>query len=391
MDAFDAQIDRRETGSLKWDRFALQQDEYGREVLPLWVADMDFSAAPEILDALHERVDHGVFGYTKPWNAAENAVIEYLAGRHGYAAEASWLHWIHGCVPALNVFARAFGQDGEILTCTPVYPPFLTAPQWQGSKLATCHLMLRDERWTFDTAAMEEVVNDRTRAFILCNPHNPVGTVFKRSELEWLADFCCRHDLILCSDEIHCDLVFEGATHIMTATLGGAIAERTVTLHAPSKTWNLPGLSAAYAVIPNRRLRARFAEAARGFVTEVNALGYTGLMAAYGVGEPWRRKLIQYLTGNRDWLYAFVAAELLPWMRFDQQMEATYLAWLNVEGMREQGIRDPHAFLLSKAGVGLSPGVDFHDGRFLRINFGCPRSVLVEAMERIRDALVAQT
>ncbi|MGF1450813.1 MAG: MalY/PatB family protein [Opitutales bacterium] len=385
---FSSVIERRNTGSLKWDKYAGRRDRHSREVLPLWVADMDFAAAPEIIDALHGRVGHGVFGYTVPYAEVERAVLAYLGERHGYSAQRDWLFFIHGCVPALNVFAAAFGgDDKEILTCTPVYPPFLTAPGWQGGKLVTSHLTLQGDRWTFDWDDLAAKVSEKTTGFILCNPHNPVGRVFSREELRMLGDFCERHNLILCSDEIHCDLVFDPHQHIMTATLDEALAQRTVTLHAPSKTYNLPGLSAAFAVIPNSRLRAQFKQAARGFVTEVNTLGYTGMTAAYTRGEPWRQALLERLAANRDLLYGFVPEHLGRWMSLQQPLEATYLTWLNVEPMLNAGIEHPAEWLIENAGVGLSPGGDFGDRRFLRLNIGCPETTLREALERIRAAL----
>lgn len=384
---FDTLIDRQSTGSLKWDRFQAQHDAQGREVLPLWVADMDFVSAPEILNALRSRVDHGVFGYTVPDKAVEAAVLDYLSEQHGYQAQPNWLHFIHGCVPALNVFARAVGEPGDaIMTCTPVYPPFLSAPGWQGRQLITSHLKHDGSRWTFDWDDMASKVTPRTKGFILCNPHNPVGRVYTVEELERLAEFCLKHNLILCSDEIHCDLCFEGSSHHMTATLSEDIAQQCVTLHAPSKTYNLPGLSCAYAVISHPKLRAQFAEAARGFVTEVNALGYAGMMAAYQHGEPWRRNLMGQLTRNRDFLYAFTAAKLSPYLVLEQPMEATYLAWLNARGLKQAGIENPQTFLLQQAGVGLSPGSDFGDADYVRLNFGCPLSRLQEALERIHAA-----
>ncbi len=387
---FETSIDRANKGSLKWDKWSGKTDRHGRAILPLWVADTDFAAAPEILDALCTRVEHGVMGYTLPTKEAIDAVVNYLARVHGYEADPRWLHWVHGCVPALNVFARAFGEAGsEILTCTPVYPPFLSAPPWQERTLVTSHLKLDGTRWTFDFDDLEAKVTAHTTAFVLCSPHNPVGRVFTREELERLGEFCLRHNLVLCSDEIHCDLLFESAQHTMTNTLSPEIADITVTLNSPSKTYNLPGLSCAYAVIPNAKLRARFQLAARGFVTEVNTLGYTGCAAAYNHGESWRKALMAKLTENRDFLYQFVDTQLSPLMRFEQAMEATYLAWLNVEGIIRRGIQNPHAFLLEEAGVGLSPGADFGNGSYLRLNFGCTTATLKAALERIREALTS--
>ncbi|MEM8549193.1 MAG: PatB family C-S lyase [Verrucomicrobiota bacterium] len=376
---FDREINRTDTGSLKWDKYA------GQDILPLWVADMDFAAAPKILAAIKSRADHGITGYTKPYASVEDATLAYLQRVHQYEAKRAWLVWLPGLVPALNVVARAFGQAGDgILTCTPVYPPFLTAPVWQDKELITSNLKLEDGRWTFDFDDLEAKVTPRTRVFVLCSPHNPVGRVYARSELEQLADFCLRHDLILCSDEIHCDLLFEGAEHILTARISEELEQRTITLMAPSKTYNLPGLCCAYAVIANAKLRQQFAVAARGFITEVNCFGYAACEAAYTQGEPWRQELMAYLTANRDTLYQFLDTrlpEIKVW-----PMQATYLAWLNVEGLQALGCKNPHK-LFEEHGVGLSAGSDFLDKNFLRLNFGCTRITLIEALERMERAV----
>ncbi|GHC10760.1 MalY/PatB family protein [Cerasicoccus arenae] len=377
---FTSILDRSGTGSLKWDRYA------GRDVLPLWVADMDFRSAPEIIDALNARTAHGVLGYTLPNTEVVDAVLGYLSRVHGYEAKAEWLHWLPGVVPALNVVARAYGERGDsVLTCTPVYPPFLSCGPWQEKSLISSHLKQQDGEWTFDFDDLEAKVTPNTRIFILCNPHNPVGRVYREDELLAIADFCKRHDLILISDEIHCDLLFDDNKHRMTATLSEEINQRTVTLNAPSKTYNIPGLACSFAVIPNAELRLRFKQAARGFITEVNPYGYVGCAAAYNHGEPWRQELMTYLTGNRDYLYDFVSQHL-PGIEFQQTMEATYLAWMNVEDLKAKGVENPHAFFIEH-GVGLSPGSDFGDDRFLRLNFGCPRSVLEQALERMAKAV----
>lgn len=378
---FDREIDRADTGSLKWDKYA------GRDILPLWVADMDFASAPAILDAIKARSDYGITGYTIPYDEIEETAVDYLQRVHGYKAKREWLFWLPGLVPALNVVSRAFGEPGDaVMTSTPVYPPFLSAPGWQGRELITSHLKLQDGEWTFDFADMEAKVTPRTRVFLLCNPHNPVGRVYRREELEQLADFCLRHDLVLCSDEIHCDLLFGEARHIVTVTLSEEIEQRTITLMAPSKTYNLPGLCTAYAVIANPKLKAQFARAARGFITEVNCFGYAACNAAYRHGEPWRRELMAYLTDNRDLLYKFVA-DKLPEIKL-WPMEATYLAWLNIEGVKALGCDNPHR-LFEEHGVGLSPGKDFDDENFVRLNFGCTRATLEKALGRMEKAVAS--
>lgn len=379
---FDTIIDRSGTGSLKWDRF---REPAG--LLPMWVADMDFVSAPEIRAALSARVGHGVYGYTLPYAEVEGAVLNYLQRSHGYTSDASHLVWLPGLVPALNVAARAFGERGDsILTCTPVYPPFLSAPVWQDRKLITSSLVYDGDRWTFDFDDLERKVEPQTRAFFLCSPHNPVARVYTPEELRKLAGFCERHNLVLIADEIHCDLVFAEAKHTMAATLGEEIDDRTITLMSPSKTYNLPGLACAYAVIRNASLRHRFKTAARGMITEVNTFGYAGCAAAYNHGEPWRQALLEYLRSNRDLVYEFINGSV-PGVSM-ARMEATYLAWLDVSELKQRGIADPVVHFRAH-GVALSPGADFGDGNYVRLNFGCPRALVQEGLERLRRAVTA--
>jgi cystathionine beta-lyase len=387
---FDTPVDRRGTDSQKWQKYA------GRDILPLWVADMDFRAPPEVIAALHARVEHGVFGYARPTQATTDTVVAAMQTRYGWTIDPSWLVWLPGLVVGLNVTARAFAQPGEAVLCnTPVYPPFMSAPSQQDRAVITVPLTLRSApaapsvsaaagNWEIDWDAMERAVTPQTRLFFLCNPHNPIGRVFDRGDLGRLAEFCLRHDLILCSDEIHCDLLLDGQRHIPTGTLGGDIAQRTVTLMAPSKTYNLPGFGTSLAIIPDSALRARFIQATTGIVAEVNCLGYTACEAAYGQGEPWRQALLAYLRGNRDFLLDQVAREL-PGVLVEAPIEATYLAWLKVAAL---GLKDPVAHF-ERHGVGLSDGRYFGaaPGSHLRLNFGCTRATLAEAIARMKRGI----
>jgi cysteine-S-conjugate beta-lyase len=376
MHTFNANIDRNHTGSLKWDRYA------GRDILPLWVADMDFASPPAVIEALQARAAHGVFGYTIPYEEVVDAVLDYLRESHGLKAEADWLVWVPGLVPALNLACRATGSEGSgVMINTPVYPPFLSAPEFSGRRRITVPLACRGDRWNMDFEAMERAITPDTKLFILCHPHNPVGRVWRREELEQLLDFCAAHDLTLVSDEIHCDLILDDLKHIPTLTLGDRATSRTIALYSPSKTYNLPGLCCSYAVIPDPALRAAFKRIARGIITEVNAFGYAGCAAAYRHGEPWRRELVAYLRENRDIVQRFVRDEL-PGIIM-HPMEATYLAWLDVRGLH----LDTPCKFFEDAGVGLSNGIDFGAPGFLRLNFGCPRERLEEALRRMARAV----
>lgn len=378
MTNFDQPVDRRGTGSLKWDKYR------DRDILPLWVADMDFLSPPATIDALSARALHGVYGYTMPYAEVTEAVLDYLASRHGLSAQADWIVWLPGLVQGLNLACRAFGNPGDaVMTATPVYPPFLSAPGFSDRKRIAIPLRLDGPTWNFDWEAMEAAVTPQTRLFALCSPHNPVGRVWRRDELEQLLSFCERHDLVLCSDEIHCDLILDDIPFVPTLALGERASKRTITLLSPSKTYNQPGLACAYAVIPDAGLRAQFKHVCRGVITEVNAFGYAGCNAAYRHGEAWRQELLAYLRDNRDLVYRALAP-LAPRIKL-APMEATYLAWMDV---RELGLDAPHKFF-EDHGVGLSNGIDFGAPGFLRLNFGCTRTMLSEGLARIGRAVAS--
>jgi len=376
---FSTVPDRRNTGSLKWDKYA------GRDILPLWVADMDFLSPPPVMEALCARAEHGIYGYTVPNDEARATVVEYLQRQYGYAIKPEWIVWSHGLVPALSIACRAYAKEGEgVMVCTPVYPPMLSCPVNMGRKLIAVPLKLENEQWSFDWPALEKAVTPDTRVFILCSPHNPIGRVWSREELGQVAQFCAKHNLVLVSDEIHCDLVLDDiAKHTVTASLGPEVEARTLTQMAASKTYNLPGLACAFSVIADQKLRSAFVQAAQGLVTEINAFGYAGTIAAFQHGEPWRRELIAYLRANRDFLYEFVKARLAPLKLVP--MQATYLAWIDARAL---GVDNLQKFF-EDAGVGLSPGSIFgEEGRgYVRLNFGCPRATLEEALVRMERAV----
>lgn len=381
---FDTVIERRGTDSQKWQKYA------GRDILPLWVADMDFLSPPAVTAAVHERANHGVFGYARPVKASVDAFVAALASRYGWQIDPAWIVWLPGLVVGLNVTSQAFAAPGdEVLTLTPIYPPFMSAPKNSGRVSVQVPLVLDTgaRRWEIDWAALEQAVTPRTKLFILCNPHNPVARVWRRAELVRLGEFCVRHNLVLCSDEIHCDLILDDLPHVPTALLGEEIARRTITLMAPSKTYNMPGLGISIAIIPDAGLRAQFNRAAAGIVAEVNALAYTACEAAYRDCEPWRQDLLAYLRSNRDYLLDFVAREL-PGVKVEAPIEATYLAWLNVSALN---LADPIAHFEAH-GVGLSDGAFFGvtRGSHVRLNFGCPRATLTEALARMKRAVTAR-
>jgi len=378
---FDALPDRRLTESYKWNK-------YGADVLPMFVADMDFISPEPVIRALRQRVEHGIFGYPQEIKGIREAIVQWLASRHHWNIQAEDLVFIPGVVVGLNLCGQAFTNAGEgILMQPPVYGPFLQTPQYAKAVRQEAALIPEAATGSYqiDWDAFEAAITDQTRLFMLCNPHNPVGRAFRKDELERLAEICLRHRLVIVSDEIHCDLVFSGRRHIPIASLDAEIARNTVTLMAPSKTFNIAGINASFAVIQNPELRMKFQKARAGLVGDVNLMGWVATLAAFQEGAEWLEQLLLYLERNRDDLAAHIAQHF-PGIRLSKP-EATYLAWLDCRELNLEG--GPYRYFLEKGGVALQNGTDFGQAGegFVRLNFGCPRSLLAEALERMKKAL----
>lgn len=374
---FHTPIDRRGTGCIKFDRRP--------ELDPFWVADMDFASCPEILDALHRRVDHGIFGYAQAHDGLQEAIHEYLQTRHEVTVEDPEIVHLGGLVPALSLAARAFCQPGEaVMTCTPIYPPFLGVHRDAGAELITVDYRMEDGVWRFDWEAMEKAVTPATRVFLFCNPQNPLGRVFDRQEVEHLAQFCVERKIVLVSDEIHCDLILDpqAPKHFSALRLPDELREHTITLLSPSKTWNIAGLGYAYAVITNDTIRRQFSAARGHTLSEINALAYYAAEAAYRHGEPWRQELITYLRENRQSMSTFFA-ERLPTLKLSPS-QATYLAWIDASALN---LKNPAAALEENAGLFVSDGNFFGWPQWFRFNFACPRARMQDGLEKIARAL----
>lgn len=372
-------IDRRNTNSVKFERYG--------DALPLWVADMDFAAPPPVLRALRERVEHGIFGYTVPPAELGEAVRAWLWKRHGWEVEDEAISFLPGVMRGVNVLARAVGRPGDgILVQPPVYHPFFDVPANSGRVLQHAQVPQSNGRYEIDFDAFEGAITERTRLFLLCNPHNPIGRVYTGPEMERLADICLRHDVIICSDEIHSDLVFSGHKHLPIAMLAPEVAQQTVTVFAPSKTFNIPGLGFGVMIIENPELRRVVEAAAAGLVRGSNLMGYAAALAAYRDGEGWLAELLRYLEANREALLDFVQSRL-PGVSMDRP-EGTFLAWLNCRSAGISG--NAHEFFLERAQVALNDGATFGPGGegFVRLNFGCPRATLDEALGRMEEALL---
>ncbi|MBN1642516.1 MAG: PatB family C-S lyase [Anaerolineae bacterium] len=376
---FDQFVDRRGTECYKWDGC----DE---DVLPLPVADMDYVSPEPVVRALRERVDHGVFGYTLPAPALYDVVQARLKSLYGWEVAAEEILFLPGVVVGFNLACHAVGAPGDgVLIQPPVYGPFLGAPGNARRTTQAAEVPLAGDRYEIDYDVLQAAIVPRTRTFLFCNPHNPIGRVYERRELERLAEICLRHDLVICSDEIHCDLVFRGHPHTPIASLSPEVARRTITLMAPSKTYNIAGLHCSFAVIQDPALREQFRGATAGLVSSVNALGYTAALAAYSEGQEWLDQVLVYLEANRDYLVRYVA-EHLPGIQMVVP-EGTYLAWLDC---RSLGLdEEPSAFFLREARVSLGAGGWFGAGGegFVRLNFACTRGVLAEALSRMANAL----
>ncbi|HEX2621873.1 MAG TPA: PatB family C-S lyase [Phototrophicaceae bacterium] len=383
---FDAPIDRRHSDAIKWNL-------YPEDVLPLWVADMDFKSPQPVVDALHQRVEHGLFGYVADAPELRELIVNRMQRLYQWTIQSQEIVFFPGIVPALFMVDKVFAEPGDnILAQTPVYPPFLSAPGAHEQKVNAVPLVEtrtgKRLHYTIDFEAFEAAINPQTRVFMLCNPHNPVGRAFSRDELTRLAEICLKHGILIASDEIHCDLMLDNTPHIPIASLSPEISARTVTLMAPSKTFNIAGLGCSFAIIQDEELRKKLAAVTWGQLPFVNALGYVAATAAYRDGQQWLDELLVYLQANRDYLVDFVE-QYLPGIAITCP-EATYLAWLD---FRSLNLPDNNAqkFLLEQAKIGLNDGKPFGDNGqgFVRLNFACPRAILVEALNRMRAAIEA--
>lgn len=379
---FDRLVDRQRTDSSKWQK-------YGPDVLPLWVADMDFQSPEPVIRALRERVEHGVFGYLALEQPEFHELFaDRLLKRYGWRVSPEAVVLIPGVIPGFNVAGRILTAPGDgLILQTPVYPPILRAASSIGLTREEAPLARRpDGRYEVDVDTFTGAIRDRTRFFLLCNPHNPVGRVFTRQELTSLAQVCLRRGLAIVADEIHCELTLGGQRHTPIASLDLEIAERTITLMAPSKTFNLAGLKCSVAIIPNAALREKFVNGRIDLVQTVNIFGYTAAFAAYRDGQAWLDELLRYLETNRDFVTEYVRTRL-PGVSMSPP-EATYLAWLDCRNAGIPG-NDAFTFFLKKARVALNDGALFGAGGtgHVRLNFGCPRPLLTRALDQMRDAL----
>lgn len=379
---FDQIIDRRNSDSIKWNLFE-------EDVLPLWVADMDFMPPPDVLEAIRKRIDHGLFGYSKPQKNTRLSIQKWLEKRHGWEVQIDDILIIPGVIQAFNVAAAAFSQPGDsVLIQTPAYHPFFdVSPNSMLKQIISPLVCDSKGRYSIDRALFNNSLSPKTRTFMLCNPHNPSGRVFNKSELISMAQSCLENNTIICSDEIHSDIVHPNYKHIPVASLSTEIAQSSVTLVSPTKTFNLASLKSSAVIIPNPRLRELYSKQLSGFIGTVNVLGEIAMATAYEHGSEWLSELLVYLDGNRQFLFDFVSNELSGIDMYPP--EGTYLAWLDCSKL---DLASPAKFFLEQALVALNSGEWFGEKYkdHVRINFACPRITLSKALENLKKSLLSR-
>ncbi len=385
---FDKLIERHNTCSFKWDMAEKLVGE--SDVLPLWVADMDFQSPAAVLEALKKRIEHGIFGYTAIPDSCYDAVVGWMKKRHNWSVKKEWITFTSGVVPALHWSVMAYTHPGDkVIIQPPVYYPFFKAARFTGRQLIENSLKYENRRYVMDFEELEKQFDSRTKLFILCSPHNPVGRVWTREELTKLGELCLKYNVVICSDEIHSDLVFKNSTHIPTASISDEIAQITVTCSAPTKTFNFVGTGLGFVIIPNKRLFNEFSNIQNnvGYESELgNLFGILATEIAYSHGEEWLDQVLDYLQGNLEFLTGYIERNI-PEIKVIQP-EGTYLIWLDCRalGMNDTELKD---FLVKQAKVWLNDGPMFgsKEEGFQRINIGCPRSILEEALKRIEQAV----
>lgn len=384
---FDSVIERRGTISAKWD--GMEPLFKTNDLFPMWIADMDFKAPPEVIEALRERLDHGVFGYTRRFEPYREAIAGWMERRHGWRPNTEWIRHTPGVVPALAVSMLAFTQPGDgILVQPPVYYPFFTAITGRGRRVVENPLIFDGERFRMDFEDLERKLDDSSvKMVFLCSPHNPGGRVWTREELEKFASICASRGIIVVSDEIHCDVLFRGTKHTPLAAVSDEIAKLTITTVAPSKTFNIAGLATAAVIIPSKRLRDNYQSVVDFLhIDGGNVFGTIALEAAYNKGDAWLDELTAYLEKNLEFIDAFLA-ERLPGIKLVRP-DGTYVPLLDCRSLNMSG-PDLEKLFVEKGGIALDGGHWFGSGGtgFARINIATPRTLLKEGMERIERAV----
>ncbi|RKE47056.1 MalY/PatB family protein [Sphingobacterium detergens] len=381
---FDKIIDRRGTDSVKWN-----QQDYA-DLIPLWVADMDFPASKEIIDALTTRVQHGIYGYAKVPNAFYEAVSDWSNRKHGFHLQREWILPVLGVVPALSAIVAALTETGDkVLIQEPVYHCFFSSIERNGCEVVSNDLLYKDGQYVIDFVDFETKASDpKVKLFILCSPHNPAGRVWTKAELERLGEICLKHNVLVISDEIHCDLVFEGHQHIPFGTINQAFLANTITCIAPSKTFNLAGLQVAAVIVADPILNKKVQDAFLvNEIASISPFAITGLIAAYQQGEDWLQQALAYIYNNYIYLKSYMA-EHLPALKIIP-LEGTYLVWVDCTALNISS-RKLGQILLKEAHLQVNVGAMYGKGSdsFIRLNIACSRSILQEGLARLKQVLL---
>ncbi|WP_152655028.1 MalY/PatB family protein [Oceanobacillus sp. CFH 90083] len=389
MSIFEELHDRKQTKSMKWDM--LQMKFQSEDVLPMWVADMDFKAPEAVNQALIKRAEHGIYGYTVIDEDVTGAITNWVKNRHGWAIQADWLSYSPGVINTLHMALQAFTEPGDkIMIQTPVYTPFYNIINVLDRELVKNPLIQQDDYYVIDFDDMEKKLASGVKAFILCSPHNPVGRVWTEEELRKMAELCLRYDVMIFSDEIHADLVFKEHKHLPIASLSTEIADKTITCMAPSKTFNLAGLQASFAVTSNKQNKLKLEKAflRQGFNNSLNGMAVTAMEAAYLHGEDWLEELLEVIQGHTAYIKEMFAA-YAPELKVIKA-EGTYLIWVDCSALNMDK-KELNRFMIDKARVGLNAGQDYGDegDAFMRINLACPRATIEEGVKRIIHAVEA--
>jgi cysteine-S-conjugate beta-lyase len=383
---FDEPYEREGTDCIKYDR---REEVFGvKNIIPMWVADMDFNTPDFIVESLRKRLDHGIFGYSFRPEEYYTSMINWIRTRHNWIVEKEWISFCPGIVPALNFCTLAFTQPGDsIIVQPPVYFPFFSAAESHGRKLIYNQLIESGGKWAMDYDSLVAGIDSGTKMIFISNPHNPVGRVWTPEELDNLADICVARNIIIISDEIHCDLALPGFTHTPLASLSEKIAKNTVTLIAPSKTFNLAGLSTSSVIIPDPGLRKSFNRVVDNLhVGNGNIFGTVASISAYTNGHKWLDSLLDYIDNNVEFVKDY-CREMIPEI-IPVQPEATYMIWLDCRKFGMTG-KELQSFFVSKAGVGMNEGSTFGPGGegFMRMNLGATHNTVMNALEKIESAV----
>jgi len=386
MGQFNVLHDRTNSRSIKWD---MREEVFNQDdVLPMWVADMDFKAPQAVNDALIERAKHGIYGYTAIDSDVKQAIIQWLERRHQWSIDKEWLAFSPGVVTSLHIAIQTFTQPNDkILIQTPVYTPFFNVIEQHERVTVENPLVYKNNHYTINFANFEEKLKQGVKAFVFCSPHNPVGRVWTKEELEEIGRLCIKYDVLILSDDIHGDLIFPGHKHIPIASISDEIADQTITMMSPTKTFNIAGLQASYIITNNDMRRQAFEEFAKkqGFLS-LNTMGNLALEAAYNHGEAWLDELMDVLDDHKKYVIDTFSEQAPELTVIDA--EGTYLLWIDCSQLK-MSADEIHNFMIKKAKVGLNPGIDYGEAgaQFMRMNIACPRATLEQGVKQIVQAV----